>query len=87
MKKITSAMLLLVASAAATALEPVAGEPQSMVMTHGTYRETAVTTPQESEISGALAEHVLAITLDVVSASLSYDIEQKIIGHTIATDY
>lgn len=86
MKKITSAMLLLAASAAATALEPVAGDPQSMVVTYGATTDIAMPIPQESEISEALAQHVLAITLDAVSASLSYDIDQQITGHTIPAE-
>ena len=77
MKKLTSAILILVASAMATAAEPEAGKKQSLVLA---YNDAAIGSTDRSElavrhVSEESAANVLNRTLDVVSASLSVELD------------
>ncbi|MAY37548.1 MULTISPECIES: hypothetical protein [Spongiibacter] len=77
MKKLTSAILILVASAMATAAEPDAGTKQSLVLA---YNDAAIGSNDRSDIavshvSEQSAARVLNRTLDVVSASLSVELD------------
>ena len=77
MKKLTSAILILVASAMATAAEPDAGTKQSLVLA---YNDAAIGSNGRSDmavshVSEESAARVLNRTLDVVTASLSVELD------------
>lgn len=74
MKRLTSAILILVASAMATAAEPEVGTKQSLVLA---YNQTGdkTTSPTVNYASQESAERVLEKTLDTVSASLSVSLD------------
>ncbi|MDX1505097.1 MAG: hypothetical protein R3221_05240 [Spongiibacter sp.] len=73
MKRLTSAILILVASAMATAAEPEVGTKQSLVLAYQSGEETY--TPTVNYASKESAERVLEKTLDAVSASLSVSLD------------
>ena len=78
MNKTISAILILVASAAATAAEPNAAASEPMVLA---YNQISNDQPQESAIeytSPYSAERFLEKNLDVVAASLNVELDDKI---------
>lgn len=76
MKNVTSAILILVASTMATAAEPTTGTKQPLVLA---YNDAAVGSSQSDASAGQVskesAANVLNRTLDVVSASLSVELD------------
>ncbi len=79
MKQVTSAILLLVASTLAAAVEPVSGTNQSLVVAYNNSQASnnvaVEATETEALASKQETKRVLEKTLDVVSAQLSVEIE------------
>ncbi len=74
MKKLTSAVLILIASSAAVAAELEAASNAPLVLAYHQGPAQSTVLPS-SEYKQADAERVLETTLDVVSASLSVELD------------
>lgn len=77
MKTFTSAIALLVASTVATAAEPQAGTKSLVVAYNEASRVEMSTASEPVYVSEAKTDRVLARTLDVVSASLSVELDNS----------
>jgi|TARA_R110001583_G_scaffold16518_7_gene67624 hypothetical protein len=77
MKKLTSAILILVASTMATAAEPEVGANQSLVLAYNLSTATQIAEPKIEYASQASADRFLEKTLDVVSATLNVELDMQ----------
>lgn len=78
MRNLTSATLLLLASTLATAAEPEAASNASLVLAYNGNSDVAVSQVDVKTASQASADRVLERTLGLVSANLSFELDEKI---------
>lgn len=81
MKRLATAITLLIASSLATAADPQVGEKEPIVLaSYSSYYpvETVLTEAQADEVARAMANNVMRETLGNVSATLTYRLDTRI---------
>ncbi|MEX1667988.1 hypothetical protein AB4876_03640 [Zhongshania guokunii] len=78
MNRLTSAILILVASTMATAAEPEVGANQSLVLAFNTSTDTQPQERKAEYVSQHSANRFLEKNLDVVSATLNVELDAQI---------
>lgn len=79
MKRLATAITLLIASSMAAAADPQVGEhKQSLVLASYNPVETVLTRAQADEVAKGLSDIQVRETLDVVSATLTYRLDNRL---------